>query len=935
MQVTLAGVATSYTEALVVNIEQKNALLLSSLVVLVLLVVAGAGWLLLRDHVAASIGEHLDHAENLVVKAQRDRFDNLITVARSLREQASLIAATERGEVASIQASLEDLILPPGVDFLAVYLDRGSAAAAVVSGSSQRRSDQMLSSTIVTNLKGRLRAGEPLALGAVLSEESCLQLVFVPLESPLDGRRVGGLLAGKRFDQADLLRLRQLVYVELAMYQGSQLLASSIEGLKPSVHLMNLSSAAGEQASLELGNRRYSIRTLPILNQVGAKEQPLQLLLAADHSRYWSPYMGLGRNTLYISMLALLLAALFAIYTSRRSLTRPVQLLARATQIIGDGNMDIKLSLRRNDELGRLADSFNSMLKSLKARRGDLERNRQRFRDFASSSSDWLWETDSRGHFTFVSSSVSETLGMSAETWLGRTPAEVFPGSSLGELTRLLRPTDMKARGFKEIEIWVHALAGEAHCLRLNGVPVFSGKSFVGYRGTARDITKLKQDEKRMLILANQDHLTGLSNRRRFLEDLDHEIRRVERHGQLGVLLLIDLDHLKLLNDTAGHAAGDQIIVQVAGLLKRASRDQDFLARISGDEFAVAYSTISEEDGLNKAQQLLERINSLRPKYGGRVLNITASVGLVTFPLQGKVPVELMAKADAAMSVAKSSGRNRVHRYDETDMMRERMDNQLVWKDRLLEALECDALHLVFQPIVGLSNGTIHHYEVLVRMVEEDGALVPPGKFVPAAEQFGLIQRLDRVVVSKAIRYLADLPDELRDVGFSINLSGLSVGRHDMYDLIEHELHESGVDPARVTFEITETAACEQLNNAVSFIQRLRQLGCLVSLDDFGVGFSSFSYLKHLHADVLKIDGSFIRDIHNNNADQLFVKALVDVARGMGMHTIAEFVENEQVFERVRSLGVDYAQGYYLGKPQPRLEQLSETVAGGISASVA
>jgi diguanylate cyclase (GGDEF)-like protein len=524
---------------------------------------------------------------------------------------------------------------------------------------------------------------------------------------------------------------------------------------------------------------------------------------------------------------------------------------------------------------------------------------------------------------------------MSPDSWLGRTPAEVFPGSNLGEFTKLLRSGSKRQDGFKDIEIWVHARNGDQHCLRLNGVPLLSSDAFKGYRGTARDITKLKQDETRMLVLANQDHLTGVSNRRSFIQDLNHEIRRVERHGQQGMLLLIDVDHLKLVNDTAGHAAGDQIIVQIAGLLKRASREQDLIARISGDEFAVAYSAMDEKQGYEKAAELLASINGLKPKYGGRSLNVSASIGVVSFPRQGKVPVELLAKADAAMSSAKTNGRNRVHCYDETDMMRERMDNQLVWKDRLLDVLEQDALQLVFQPIVSVSGGLIHHYEVLVRMRGKNGVLIPPNKFIPTAEQFGLINQVDQQVVRKAIRFLADLPPESNHVGFSINLSGLSVGSNDLYDRIEREVREAGIDPARVTFEITETAACEQLNNAIDFIQKIRQLGCRISLDDFGVGFSSFSYLKHLRADIIKIDGSFIRDIHNNNADQLFVKALVDVARGMGMHTIAEFVENEQVYDRVRSLGVDYVQGYYLGKPQSTLIDVTSSECTKANASVA
>ncbi|HHJ16998.1 MAG TPA: EAL domain-containing protein [Gammaproteobacteria bacterium] len=918
------------------NIEQKNTLFIISLVLVVLFGVAGAAFLLVRDHVEVSINDELERARKVFVQSQKNRFDNLLTVARSVRDEPSLIAATLTGDIATVRSMLDDLYPRPGSDFMAVYLDTGPGGVAGAGNKPHYTSPQVLSSPVLIDLVRGLTSGEPISFGNALLYDSWLQLVAVPIENPLGGR-VGALVVGERFDVADLHDLRQLVYADLAVFNGSQLLASSIKNLQPALHQVNgLSDPAGT-GLLDLDGERYSFRILPALNRVGSDEQSVRILLAVKHSTYWGPYRVLGGNALYFSAIILLLAALFGISISRHTLTRPIRLLARATRAIASGDMSLNVSMKRNDELGQLGDSLNTMLGALNASRGELEHGRQRFRDFAASSSDWLWETDRGGHFTFVSSSVSETLEMPAETWLGRTPAEIFPGSNLSELMEALRQSDRKQRKFRDVEIWVHAQNADQHCLRLNGVPVFSNKTFKGYRGTASDITKLKQDEKRMVILANQDHLTGLSNRRHFLEDLNHEIRRVERHGQLGVLLLIDLDHLKLVNDTAGHAAGDQIIVQVAGLLKRASREQDFLARISGDEFAVAYSAMSEEQGMEKAHQLLERINALKPRYGGRTLNISASVGVVTFPQQGKVPVELMAKADAAMSVAKSGGRNRVHRYKESDMMRERMDNQLVWKDRLLEALECDELRLVFQPIVGVASGKVHHFEVLVRMQEPDGTLIAPGKFIPAAEQFGLIQQLDRQVVTKAIRHLADLPAEMKDIGFSINLSGLSVGLQAMYELIEQELREGGVDPGRVTFEITETAACEQISTAMEFIQKVRQLGCLVSLDDFGVGFSSFSYLKHLRADILKIDGSFIRDIHNNNADQLFVKALVDVASGMGMRTIAEFVENEQVFERVRSLGVDYVQGYYLGKPQTSLEtSMPETgVETGASASVA
>ncbi len=901
------------------NIEQKNTLFIVTLVLAVLVCVAGASYLLVREHVETNIKDDLGRAKQVFVQAQEQRFQQLTTVAKNLSEEPSLVAAALTGDIATVRGMLDDLFKRPDIDFFAVYLSTGPGGVAGTGYKPHYTSRQVLSSAPITGLIRRLTGGESMAFGNVLLYDSWMQLAAVPIKNPLGGR-IGALLVSKRFSTSDLQSLQQLVYADIAIFFGNQLLVSSIPGLDDSLTTLNGLKAGERSQRVSIGDKQYSVRILLAKDSAGSERAPVKVLLAAPHERYWGPFKVLGENALYFSVLILLMAALIGISVSRRTLTRPIQLLARATKAIANGDMQHQVNVGRSDELGQLGHSFNLMLGAVSNSQCELERNRQRFRDFASSSSDWLWETERGGHFTFVSNSVSDILDMAAENWLGRTLAEVFPGASLGELMGLLRAGDgRKPRNFKDIEIWVHAPGGEQHCLRLNGVPVYSDQAFKGYRGTARDITKLKQDEKRMVILANQDHLTGLDNRRRFLQDLGPEIRRIERQSQMGVLLLLDLDHLKLVNDTAGHAAGDQIIVQVAGLLKRASREQDFVARISGDEFAVAYSAMDEQQGMDKARELLDRINTLKPRYGGRVLNITASVGLVTFPQQGNVPVELMAKADAAICAAKSSGRNRVHFYDESDMMRERMDNQMVWKDRLLEAIERDNLQLVFQPIVGVASHKVHHYEVLVRMLETDGSLIAPGKFIPAAEQFGLIQQVDRQIVTKAIRRLADLPAAMADVGFAINLSGLSVGRQDMYDLIEREVREAGVEPSRITFEITETAACEQMNSAMEFIQKVRELGCQVSLDDFGVGFSSFSYLKHLRADILKIDGSFIRDIHNNNADQLFVKALVDVARGMGMRTIAEFVENEQVYQRVSALGVDYVQGYYLGKPCQQL----------------
>jgi diguanylate cyclase (GGDEF)-like protein len=518
-----------------------------------------------------------------------------------------------------------------------------------------------------------------------------------------------------------------------------------------------------------------------------------------------------------------------------------------------------------------------------------------------------------------VSSSVSASLALEPQVFIGRSLDEIFPRDDVADITTRLCKGPENARGFKDVGCIVTVPDGGRHYLRLNGIPVVEGMQFLGYRGTTRDVTKAKRDEQQLILLANQDQLTGLANRRRFLIDLAHEVRRAESIKRTGVLMLIDLDHLKLVNDSAGHSLGDQIIIQVAGNLARLCRTEDLVARVSGDEFAVAFPDMTEAQARDKATQVLAAVDAVRAVHQGQTVNITASIGIVQFPQHGRDAADLMAKVDAAMFAAKAGGRGCAAFFDEQKMARERIGTQLAWKSMLIEALADDSLALVFQPIAAVVDGTVHHHETLVRMRDERGVLVSPDNFIPLAEQFGLIGRIDRAVIRKALRHLAALPERYRDSGIAINLSGLSVGQSDVLHFIESELEDSGVAPARVTFEVTETAACENLNDAIEFISRIRQLGCKVSLDDFGVGFSSFSYLKHLKVDTLKIDGSFIRDIASNRDDQILVKALVDVARGLGIATIAEFVESEQAFEIIRRLGVDYVQGYFVGKPVPDL----------------
>ncbi len=903
------------------NIGQKNALFIMVLVLLVLSSVTAAGLFLIQNHVHAQIEHDLARAQRVFVEAQKHAFERMVTTARGASREPSLLAAASTGDSATVRGMLEDLYPRPGIDLLAVYLGN-SADSAIAEGSKPHfTSPQVLASEPLQALLRQIAAGAPVAYGNALIFDTFLRLAAIPIQSTVGSGAIGVLVTGEEINQTAVNAYQELVRSEVALFSGNVVLGSSLPAGSLDVQQLQYPNDARAPLKFEAGGEAYIGHVYPVLG-AATKTVVAHVLLAHSSASYWEPYVRLGNSALMISALILLAALLVGIGVSRATLTRPIMALAEATRHIAAGNLTYQVQVRRDDELGQLANSFNGMLADLSTSQAELERNRQRFHDFAESSSDWLWETDHMARFIYVSSGVTETLEMTPEDFVGRSLAQIFARDDLSEVMARLQCGASKCYPFKELECNVTLADGSRRFLRLNGMPVTEEGVMHGYRGTTRDASKAKQDEERLVVLANQDQLTGLSNRRRFIIDLAHEARRAQSRNRTGALMLIDLDHLKMINDTAGHAVGDELIVQVSCLLRRLSRDEDLVARVSGDEFAMAFPEMSAEQARDKARAILEAIAECRPLHRGQVLNVSASIGLVVFPEQGREAVELMAKADTAMYAAKDAGRNRAKWFVDGDMSRERMGTQLAWKARIVEALDNDSLELAFQPIAALIDGEVHHFETLVRMRDRDGSTLMPGNFIPTAEQFGLIGKVDRAIVRKALRYLAGLPQGLSGVGISINLSGMSVGDDEVFNLIESELRATGIDPQRITFEVTETAACEQMTKAAEFIARIRQLGCQISLDDFGVGFSSFSYLKNLRVDILKIDGSFIRDITNSRDDQLFVKALVDVSRGMGIRTVAEFVENASTVEMLRRLGVDYVQGYYVGRPAKTISKI-------------
>jgi diguanylate cyclase (GGDEF)-like protein/PAS domain S-box-containing protein len=434
----------------------------------------------------------------------------------------------------------------------------------------------------------------------------------------------------------------------------------------------------------------------------------------------------------------------------------------------------------------------------------------------------------------------------------------------------------------------------------------------------AKDVSERRYYEERLRYLADFDQLTGLCNRRRFEEELKRELARIGRYSDPGAVVSIDLDNFKSINDFAGHAAGDAVLSAVARVLRQRFRSSDVVARLGGDEFGVLLTSVDSAAARKAAEDLLVAVHNCRPMFGGKSFRVTASIGVAAFESDDATSSELLINADLAMYAAKGGGRDRVVLFTTSEGRRARATAKLTWAERIRNALDRDdgfVLHM--QPILDLATDRISHSELLLRMRDEYGNLIAPSAFLPAAERFGLIHAIDRWVVRRAIEMIAEGRDAAR-LPVSVNLSGDSVvGDPHLLEMIEREIKQCSVDPSMLIFEVTETAAIANMPEATTFARRVNELGASLALDDFGTGFGSFYYLKHLPVGYVKLDGEFIQNLPQSEVDAHMVSAIVGIARGLGIKTVAESVSDEETIQVLRRHGVDYAQGFYVGRPAP------------------
>ena len=552
---------------------------------------------------------------------------------------------------------------------------------------------------------------------------------------------------------------------------------------------------------------------------------------------------------------------------------------------------------------------------------------RGRLADLIWHASNGIYQCTDDGEFLSVNPALAKLLGYECERDLCRTNITDHYASAKDAIVVDRRLRDEER--IDSLELTFKVKEGPLVDAILNARAVRDEEGNLSYHeGILTDISHLKRQEEQLLHLATHDPLTGLHNRREFNAILERHLARIKRYSGFGALLWMDLDGFKEINDGLGHKVGDELLASLAHRMKSTIRESDVLARLGGDEFAILYPNVDSTQSQIAATRLLDAIRQHTAVIQGQQIRTTASMGIVLFPEHGMDPTELLIEADMAMYRAKEQGRNRFCVYSPDEAAMDAPEQRIDWLRMLREALENDGFVLYAQPIIDLETEAVIRYEILIRLLDKEGGIIPPGAFLDIADQFGLSGDIDRWVLRKVTDILSSLGPENRDLCFAINLSPRSMTDSELLRMIETMPALDVIGPVRLVMEITETAAIYNIHVAKDFLRTLRDQGYEFALDDFGMGFSSFYQLKNLDVDYLKIDGSFVRNLSKDPVDRHLVMAMVHLAGGLGKKTIAEFVEDQETLDILRSIGVDCAQGFHIGRPRPLDGLLAELQRG-------
>ncbi|MES2407180.1 MAG: EAL domain-containing protein [Pseudomonadota bacterium] len=745
-----------------------------------------------------------------------------------------------------------------------------------------------------------------------------LQELRVPLESALSTALFERDIAGVQELLNSMYKEKSLRYLVVTDMQGRRLAAAGLDNRK--LPEQNHSFADVDRDGIfntampvTLGGEQYGTLHFGISND----------FLRHAEARMKYKMLAIVGVALVLSFVLLIVISLW--------LTRHLRQLAEASQTIAAGNLNIHLPVTSHDEVGQLNQAFNAMAASLRGRIEALQQAESIQRRYLAETRvekarllALLSAMNLGILFVSINNRVAYTNPAFTQIWMIRN-SDNLVGREIADLLNdsgciLARPDHfsrhiMGVMSTHESSESLEIEMTDGRVITQLSYPVREQDGrIIGRILIFEDVTRERQTAEQLIYLAERDSLTGLYNRRRFEDELWRMVGDITRHGNSGSLLFFDLDEFKYINDTFGHRAGDSMLIRVAGAVGALIRSNEIFCRLGGDEFAILMPDASDEDAQSLAERIVRAVAQIPFRFEGKNLRLTCSLGIAAYPQHAESAEQLVAHADAAMYQAKEAGKNawRSYRAD-LDTSRE-MIQRMSWNERIGRALDEDRFVLHFQGIYHTQSGILAHLEVLLRMHDETNPeqLIMPGHFIPLAEKSGQILQIDRWVIKQSIALLQAKPDI---PALAVNISGRSLDDPGLALFISEALLAAQVTPRRLMIEITETSALSDLQEAQRFIQALRHTGCIICLDDFGTGFASFAYLKHIKADILKIDGLFIRDIIFERDNKVFVKAIVDVARGLGKTTVAEFVESHEIYMVLKEMGVDMVQGYHLDIP--------------------
>jgi diguanylate cyclase (GGDEF)-like protein/PAS domain S-box-containing protein len=737
-------------------------------------------------------------------------------------------------------------------------------------------------------------------------------------------------MIANRSSAALMFEDRELAEENLALLDSiSEVKAACLYDAKGAIFAQLLKSNQAESAcplSIKHQQSRFENADLYVVQPIiVSAERQGTIYLHADFAPAYLHKMQFT-GILFLVIVAISAAILALALPLLKRIASPIKKLVDTVQKISESkNYSLRAVKVNDDDLGILVDAFNSFISKVDLQNQALTYARDRYLALFDDNPTMVFNLADEGRILSANLTGAKQLGLSVDELQGCSIFNFIHPDDLPLMQNFLDNCTTNPRVVHKQELRNVCSKGRILWVRANAKLIENENDKKSILLVCEDITEARLLSEKIAYQASHDALTGLANRSEFDLYIQNAVASAHAENIEYALCYLDLDQFKVVNDTCGHMAGDELLRQLGDLLRKNIRQHDFVARLGGDEFGVLMNNCTLSQAFLACEKLRDMIRDFHFAWEDRSFTIGVSIGISAINGTSGNAVNLLKEADAACYAAKDKGRNRVHVFRPDDEELAMRQGEMQWVEKIQQGLDQDRFCLHGQlivPLGGHEDGL--HFETLLRYRDNKGHIIPPGAFLPAAERYNLAAAVDRWVISKLFEWIAETPDFIKELSIcSINLSGLSLSDETMLSFISNQFSKWEIPTHKICFEITETAAIANLTYAAKFIGQLRDQGCLFSLDDFGSGLSSFAYLKNLPVDFIKIDGLFVKDIMDDKVDLAMVKSINDVGHVMNKKTIAEFVENEQIFNFLNVLGVDFAQGYGIGKPMP-LEKLQD-----------